>query len=67
MGEIRGNWIGSLNFLLQTEHKDKLVKYETSPYNTGFVGCLKLICKDRDDVVYGTYIAPHGQYQKKKD
>ena len=67
MGENRGNWIGSLNFLLQTEHKDKLVKYETSPYNTGFVGRLKLICKDRDDVVYGTYIAPHGQYQKKKD
>jgi hypothetical protein len=67
MGENRGDWLGSLNFLLQTEHKDKLVKYETSPYNGGFVGCLKLICKDRDDVVYGTYVAPHGQYQKKKD
>jgi hypothetical protein len=68
MGENR-DWLGSLNFLLQTEHKDKLVKYETetSPYNGGFVGRLKLICRDRDDVVYGTYIAPHGPYQKKKD
>lgn len=67
MGENRGDWLGSLNFLLQTDHKDKLVKYETSPYNGGFEGRLKLICKDRDDVVYGTYTAPHGQYQKKKD
>jgi hypothetical protein len=67
MGENRGDWLGSLNVLLQKEHKDKLVKYETSPDIGGFVGLLKLICKDRDDVVYGTYIAPDGPYQKKKD
>lgn len=66
MGENK-DWLGALNHLLQTEHKDKLVKYETSLYSDGFVGCLKLICKDRDDVVYGTYIASHGQYKKKKD
>ena len=64
------DWVSFLNYLLQTDHKDKVVKFDIAPcipLTDGFVGDLSLLYKLREEAVFGTYVARSGPFKKKKD
>ena len=61
------DWVSSLYYLLQTDQKDKVVKYDIAPCIDGFAGNISLVYKSREEAVFGTYVARFGPFKKKKD